>query len=207
MFSLVLLSFSESLAIKCLFLNDEPCMVRPTIIDMNPNELRYYLFMISLNKCTGSCKVLSPKTCVPKELKDVNVKAFNRITKWHEAMTKHIPCNCKWKINSTTCNSKQKWNNKTCQCECKNYRKCEKYYSLNPSTCFCENSKYLKSVADTSVTKCDKIVIAMKNLSTKKTSIITTNATATALVKYHSKKVKVYFAYSFIINHNTVDSC
>ena len=78
MFSLVLLSFSESLAIKCLFLNDEPCMVRPTIIDMNPNELRYYLFMISLNKCTGSCV---PKTCVPKELKDVNVKAFNRITK------------------------------------------------------------------------------------------------------------------------------
>ena len=57
------------------------------------------------------------------------------------------------------------------------------------------------------MTKCDKIVIAMKNLSTKKTSIITTNATATALVKYHSKKVKVYFAYSFIINHNTVDSC
>ena len=56
-------------------------MVRPTIIDMNPNELRYYLFMISLNKCTGSCKVLSPKICVPKELKDVNVKAFNRITK------------------------------------------------------------------------------------------------------------------------------
>ena len=95
MFSLVLLSFSESLAIKCLFLNDEPCMVRPTIIDMNPNELRYYLFMISLNKCTGSCKVLSPKICVPKELKDVNVKAFNRITKSHEAMTKHIPCDCK----------------------------------------------------------------------------------------------------------------
>ena len=36
MFSLfiVLLRFSESLATKCLFLNDEPCMVRPTFIDM-----------------------------------------------------------------------------------------------------------------------------------------------------------------------------
>ena len=22
---------------KCLFLNDEPCMVRPTLIDINPN--------------------------------------------------------------------------------------------------------------------------------------------------------------------------
>ena len=32
---------------KCLFLNVEPCMVRPTIIDMNPVELKYYPFMIS----------------------------------------------------------------------------------------------------------------------------------------------------------------
>ena len=29
-------------------------MVRPTIIDMNPNELKYYPSMISLNKCAGN---------------------------------------------------------------------------------------------------------------------------------------------------------
>ena len=74
MFSLfvVLLSFSESLArdrTKCLFLNDEPCMAIPTLIDMNPFGLKYYPFMISLNKCTGSCNILSPKICVPKETK------------------------------------------------------------------------------------------------------------------------------------------
>ena len=57
----VLLSFSVSLATKCLFLNDEPCMVRPTLINMNPIELKYYPFMISLNKCTGSCNILSQK--------------------------------------------------------------------------------------------------------------------------------------------------
>ena len=63
MFSLfiVLLSFSESLAIKCLFLNEQQYMVRPTIFDMNPVELKYYSFMISLNKCTGGCNVLSTK--------------------------------------------------------------------------------------------------------------------------------------------------
>ena len=73
MFSLfiVLLSFSESLATKCLLLNDEPIIVRPTLIDMNPFELTYYPFMISLNKCTGSCNVLSPKICLPKETKDI----------------------------------------------------------------------------------------------------------------------------------------
>ena len=61
---------------KCLFLNGEPCMVRPTIIDMNPVELKYYPFMISLNKCIGSCNALSPKICLPKENKDINVKSI-----------------------------------------------------------------------------------------------------------------------------------
>ena len=85
MFSLfvALLGFSESLArdrIKCLFLNDEPCMVRATLINMNPNELKHYPFIISLNKSTGSCNVLSPKICVPKETKDKKFKAYNMIT-------------------------------------------------------------------------------------------------------------------------------
>ena len=44
---------------KCHILNDELCMVRPTIIDMNPVELKYYPFMISLNKCTARCKTAS----------------------------------------------------------------------------------------------------------------------------------------------------
>ena len=33
---IVLLSFTESFATKCLFLNDEPCTIRPTLIDLNP---------------------------------------------------------------------------------------------------------------------------------------------------------------------------
>ena len=64
----------------------------------------------------------------------------------------HISSDCKWKLNSALCNSNQKCNNnkKTYQCKCKNYYKCKKYYSWNPSTCICQNSKYLKSIADTS---------------------------------------------------------
>ena len=33
-----------------------------------------------------------------------------------------------------------------CQCECKNYCTCKKDYSWNPSTCICENNKYLYKV-------------------------------------------------------------
>ena len=42
MFSLIkkpfvsLLSISKSFSTKCLFLNDNPCMVRPTLINLNP---------------------------------------------------------------------------------------------------------------------------------------------------------------------------
>ena len=42
---------------NCLFLNEQPCIVRPTLVDMNLNELKYYLFIISLNKHTVSCNV------------------------------------------------------------------------------------------------------------------------------------------------------
>ena len=83
-------------------------MIRPAIVDVNPVELKYYLFMINLSKCTGSCNVLLPKTCVSKEAKDIDVKAFNMIINKDEAktMTRHISCDCKWKCNSATYNSK-----------------------------------------------------------------------------------------------------
>ena len=134
---IVLLSFSSSLATNFLFSKDKPGMVRPTHIDLNPVDLKYYLFMFSLNKCTGSCNVLSPKICDPKKIKDINVNAFNMITNKNESksMTEHISCDYKCKFNSRICNSNQKWNNKTCQCECKNYCTCKKDYSWNPSAC------------------------------------------------------------------------
>ena len=88
-------------------------MVRPTLIDLNPVELKYYPIMICLHKCNGSCNVLSPKKCVPKIIKDINVKVFNMITNKNEAktMTKYISCDCKCKFNSTSCKSNQKWSN------------------------------------------------------------------------------------------------
>ena len=55
-------------------------MVRPTVNDLSPVELKYYPFIISLDKCNESCNVLSPKIYVPKETKDINVKvSHNKI--------------------------------------------------------------------------------------------------------------------------------
>ena len=63
---MVLLIFSSSLSTTCVSLNDEPRMARPTLIDLNPVELKYCPFMVSLDKCNGSCNVLSPNMCPEK---------------------------------------------------------------------------------------------------------------------------------------------
>ena len=85
-----LLSFSGSLVTKCVSLNNEPCMIRPTFIHLNPMELNYYPFMIGLDKCNGSCNAvddLTTKIRVPGERKDINVKVVSMITRINEAKT------------------------------------------------------------------------------------------------------------------------
>ena len=62
-------------------------MVRSRLSDMNlAAELKYDPFIISLNKCTRSWNVLSPKICVSKETKDINVKTFNIIANKNEGI-------------------------------------------------------------------------------------------------------------------------
>ena len=46
---IAVLSFSGSLATKCMSLNNEKCMIKPTLIDLNPVEFKYYQLMISFN--------------------------------------------------------------------------------------------------------------------------------------------------------------
>ena len=113
-----------------------------------------------------------------------------------KAMTENISRDCECKFNSRICGLNQKWNNKTRQCECKNYPKCKKDYSWNPSTCICENSKYLKSIADTSVTECDDIIIVIDTTAAKKTNTIATHVTSTASINGHSNKVR----YCYILH-------
>ena len=85
----------------------------------------------------------------------------------------------------------------------------KKDYSWNPSTCICENSKYLKGIADTSVTECDEIIIAMDIVSTKKantiatkktntiarkkTNAIETNVMSTASIDCYIKKIRDFY--------------
>ena len=61
-----------------------------------------------------------------------------------------------------------------------NYRLCKKYYSWNPSLYICENCKYLKSIADTSLIACDKILYVM--------DIVSIQITCTISISFHNEK-------------------
>ena len=45
-----------------------------------------------------------------------------------------------------------------CRCEFKKYHICGKDYVWNPAICNCENGKYLASIMDDSVIKCDEVI-------------------------------------------------
>ena len=80
---LALSGFSGSVETKGVSLNNETCMISPTLIDLNPLELNYYPFMIILDICSGSCNSindLSTKMCDSSKTKDITVKVFNMIT-------------------------------------------------------------------------------------------------------------------------------
>ena len=109
---LALLNFSWSLATKCVLLNNEPCIIRPTLIDLSSVVLNHYPFMISLDKCNRSCNAvndLPTKICIASKAKDTNDKVFLMITRANEAKTlvSHISCTFKRKFNSKSCNSDQ----------------------------------------------------------------------------------------------------
>ena len=48
--------------------------------------------------------------------------------------------------------------NGKCWCECKKIHVWEKVYVWNPSTCICENEKYLASTMDDSKIICDEVI-------------------------------------------------
>ena len=55
---IALLGFSRSLATKYVSLGKEPCIIGPTLIDLNPAEFNYYPFMVNVDEFSGSLMLL-----------------------------------------------------------------------------------------------------------------------------------------------------
>ena len=114
------------------------------------------IFPTNLDSYVGSCntrKDISNKVRIPNKTEDLNLIIFNIITGINEleTLTKHIPSEYKCRLDGRKRNSNQYWINDKCWCESKKHHVCERDYVWNPSTCSCENGKYLASIMDDSV--------------------------------------------------------
>ena len=141
----VLLYFGGSLALpnamKCLSMNNQPYPVRPTLINMNLDELHHCPFIISMNRFDGSCNTIK------NPFEGVNLKSFSMMKGINESMTlaKHVSWECRCDLDDKKCNSRQKRNNDKCQCEHKataRHRTGEEDYAWNRITCTCELDMY-----------------------------------------------------------------
>ena len=82
-----------------------------------------------------------------------------------KTLTENISCQSKCKFDGAKWKPNKLWNNNVhvcgivkCQCECKKYHICEKRLCWNLVICNCENGKYLASIMDDSVIKCDEVI-------------------------------------------------
>ena len=120
----LLSTFTSVNSLSCISMNNQECKVRPEIVNVNNDEPVFYPFSIKKSKCSGSCKSINnpyAKMCVPEVVKDLNVKAFNLMSRTNE--TRHIKwhekCKCKYRLDATVCNNKQCWNDDKYRCESK----------------------------------------------------------------------------------------
>ena len=120
-----LFSVLKENTLECLSLINRECMPRSKILNVNEGigEALFYPYNVLVNNCSGSCDTLDnpmSKICVPKIIKNVNMKVYNFLMRLNETRNVlwHKSCKCVRRLNSSVCNSKQIWNSDTCRCDC-----------------------------------------------------------------------------------------
>ena len=86
--------------IKCLTLNNQPCQTRPNPVNINSDETLFYLFTAAVNKCGESYKTINDphaEVCVPKKVKNMNVKIFDLMSGVNETRCLVQYESCEWK--------------------------------------------------------------------------------------------------------------
>ena len=76
-------------SLECLSLINRKCMPRPKILNVNEGigEALFNRHNVLVNKCSGSCDTLDnpmSKICVPKIIKNVNMKVYNFLMRLNE---------------------------------------------------------------------------------------------------------------------------
>ena len=113
-FAMSLFSVLKVNSLECLSLINRGCMPRPKILNVNEGigEALFSPYNVLVNKCSGSCDTLDnpmSKICVPKIIKNVNMKVYNFLMRLNETrkILWHESCKYVCRLNSSVCNSKQ----------------------------------------------------------------------------------------------------
>ena len=107
-----LFSVLKANTLECLSLIDRECMPRPKILNVNEGigEALFYPYNALVNKCSGSCDTLDnpmSKICVPKIIKNVNMKINNFLMRLNEPRNVlwHESCKCVCRLTSSVIRS------------------------------------------------------------------------------------------------------
>ena len=87
----ILSSFTNANSLSCISMSNQPCKIRPEIINVTSNNPIIYLFRIKTSKCSGKCNNINDpyaRICVLDVVKNLNVKVFNLMSRTNE--TRHI---------------------------------------------------------------------------------------------------------------------
>ena len=136
-------------SLKRALMNNQECKIKTEIISLNTDEPMFYTYSFKMNRCKGSCNTINDpyaKICVPDQIKNINLKIFNLLSRTNEIrhIKWHKTCKCKCRLDASICNNKQRWNDDKCRCECIELidkGMCDKGFIWNPSNCDCECDK------------------------------------------------------------------
>ena len=222
----IICSFLNVNSLECFSANDKKCEVRSEIININTNEPVFYPYSIKIDK--SNCNTINDlyaKICVPDNIKNTKVKAFNLMSRTNETgyIKWNKTCKCRCRLVASVCNNKQRWNDK-CKCESKELidkGMCDKGFIWNPSNCECECDKpcdigeYLdykncncrKRIIDKLVEECSKNICENETIDVTPLNKIRLNAIPLNVYKKVCNSCMVYIVLFVIFLITNICIC
>ena len=183
---------------KCVSMNNQACIVRPEIVNINSNNPIFYPFSVKINKCSGNCNNINDpyaRIWVPDIIRNLTVKIFNLMTITNEtrSIKCHETCKCICRLNKIICNNKKRWNKDKYRCECK-----ELIYNMGQYLDY-SDCKWKKKLIDLIIEECtenhdDKTKIVNTTVKNKN-SFCKVYIVLMTIVSIILARITIYFVY------------